>query len=499
MAVLKFRLDAPVRAGWKLDPEFVHVLDIERVPYPMHAHVEDGLLICRTATTDSLRVQVPWALPGRQPCILGTSTLPSRQETYLLVLELARGRLTELRHFFQDGTAEEARPLPEPLKEAHALFVEAVLRRDDTEACASLATRSLLKCLELADDRLTRHFESNEVKAALADKLSLNMSGLKPGDPVSDWVIHNADIARISPNWRSVNPQEDLIHWAEWEGPVRLAHESGMAVHCGPLIDFSADSLPAWLDRYHDITHACRAVSKYVEFVVRNLRNRVHVWHIVRRPAMAKVNNLSEEHQIKLTMEAIQTVTQNAPEADMVIDLTAPWAEWLSHSGFELGPLHLADTLARADLGLTGMNLELSLGYSTPGSHLREIFDIYKLIQLYSQINLPLHLDIAVPSGPDSSISGSTRRFSRHAADPRQWPGGCDQSSQANLGMKVMSLAAMMPSVRTIHWSNLIDAPDQEFAESGLFTADKKPKTLARQIEDIRRFRMPVSQGLLMS
>ena len=65
--------------------------------------------------------------------------------------------------------------------------------------------------------------------------------------------------------------------------------------------------------------------------------------------------------------------------------------------------------------------------------------------------------------------------------------------------MKVMGLAAMMPSVRSIHWSNLIDAPDQEFAESGLFSADKTPKTIARKIEDIRRFRMPVSQGLLMS
>ncbi len=497
MAVLKFRLDAPVRAGWSLDPEFVHVLDIERVPYPMHAHIEDGLLICRTGTTDSLRVQVPWAIPGRSPSILGTSTLPSRQETYLLVLELARGRLTELRHFFQDGSAEEARPLPPQLIEAHALFVEAILNRDDTELCASLATRSLQKSLELGEDRLARHCDSNEAKAALADKLALNMTGLRPGEPISDWAIRNADIARVGPNWRIVNPQEDLIHWADWEMPVRLAHENGMAVHCGPLIDFSSDTLPAWLDRYQDITHACRAVSKYVSYVVRNLRNRVHVWHIVRRPAMAKVNNLSEEHQIKLAMEAIQAVTQNAPDAEMVIDLTSPWAEWLSHSGFELGPLHLADTLARADLGITGINLELALGYPAPGSHLREIYDIYRLIQLYSQINLPLHLDLAIPSGPDTART--QRRLQRHAADPRQWPGGCDQTSQANLGMKVMSLAAMMPTVRSIHWSNLVDAPDQEYAESGLFSPDKKPKILANRIEEIRRFRTPVSQGLLMS
>jgi len=497
MAVVKFRLDAPVRAGWSLDPSFVHVLDLERVPYIMHAHVEDGLLICRTGSAESLRVQVPWSIPGRPPSIIGTSTLPSRQETYLLVLELARGRLTDLRHFFQDGSAEEQRSLPAPLREAHGLFVEAVLNRDDTEACASLATRSLQKSLELGEERLTRHFESSELKATLADKIALNMNGLRPGEPLTEWAVKNADIARVGPNWRAVNPQEDLIHWAEWETPVRLAHDNGMAVHCGPLIDFSSDTLPAWLERYQDVSQACRAVTKYVSYVVRNLRDRVHVWHVVRRPAMARVNNLPEEIQIKLTMEAIQAVTQNAPQAEMVIDLTAPWAEWLTHSGFELGPLHLADTLARADLGLAGINLELALGYPAPGSHLREIYDIYRLIQLYSQINLPIHLDLAIPSGPDTART--QRRFARHSADPRQWPGGCDQQTQANLGMKVMSLAAMMPAVRSIHWSGLVDSPDLEFAESGLFTADGKPKALASRIEEIRRFRTPVSQGLLIS
>jgi hypothetical protein len=497
MAVLKFRLDAPVRDGWSLDPEFVHVLDFERVPYPMHAHIEDGLLICRTATTESLRVQAPWALPGRDPCILGTSTLPSRQETYLLVLELARGRLTDLRHFFQEGSAQEERPLPKPLLEAHAIFVEAVLHRDDTQRCASLATKSLQKCLELAELQLSRHFHSNEVNASLADKLSLNMTGLTPGDPLTEWLIHNSDICRIGPNWRTVNPQEDLVNWADWETPVKIAHESGMTIHCGPLIDFSADSLPGWLKRYDDITQLCRAVSRYVSYVVRSLKSRVHVWHVVRRPAMAKVNGLTEEHQIKITMSAIQAVTQNAPEAEMVVDLTAPWAEWLSRSGFELGPLHLADTLARADLGLTGIGLEMAMGYPTPGSHLRELFDISKLIQLYHQINLPLHLTLAAPGSPE--ISRHPDMPHRVGADPRQWPSGCDQTTQAALGMKVMSLAAMMPGVRTIHWANLWDAPEQEYAFSGVFTQEKKPKSLAREIENIRRFRSPVSQGLLIS
>ena len=171
----------------------------------------------------------------------------------------------------------------------------------------------------------------------------------------------------------------------------------------------------------------------------------------------------------------------------MVVDLTTPWAEWLSHGGFELGPLHLADTLARADLGLTGIGLELALGYHSPGSHRRELIDIAKMLDLYQLVNLPLHLNFAVPSQMQSPSGNS--RPDQIVSDPRQWPRGCQEKDQVEMALNVMRLAASKLFVQTITWSRLCDDLPGEFQYSGLFHQQGQPKLLAQEVEKLRQKR----------
>ena len=487
MALVKLNLNAPVVDGWSMDLQQVHVLDLERTPYALKTWMEDGLLVCQTATPESLRVQVPWALPGFDPVILGTSTLPSRPEPYLLVLELARGRLTELRHHFQDGPAIGNSRVPDQLRQAHNLFVQAVLCRNETGRCAELATRCLALCLDLGRSQFVNMAPTDDLDSTITDKLSIDLTGIPVHSVLHDWALRNVEICKFGPRWRDLMQLENKIDWAAWEAPVCQAHEAGLTVHAGPLIDFSEAALPTWLSRYDDTFQLSRVIANYIFYVVRNLKNRVHVWHVVRRPAMGTVCGLTEEQQIKLTVAAIQAVTQAAPEAEVVVDLTAPWAEWLSHASFELGPLHMADTLARADLGLTGIGLELALGYPYPGSHQRELIDISRMLDLYQLINLPLHLNLAIPSQLRSptvnSVPGTV------FADPRQWPGGCSPEQQARHARKIMELAARKNSVKTISWSSLSDLFPTEFLYSGLFDTAGNPKPLALELERLHKER----------
>ncbi|MFM1802365.1 MAG: hypothetical protein RJA81_1717 [Planctomycetota bacterium] len=486
MALVKFILDAPTNTNWSLDTELVHVLDLEKTPYPVKASISDGLLVCQTSSPDSLRVQVPWALPGRNPVIMGTSTLPSRNEPYLLVLELARGRLTELRHYFQEGPATSPHLLPEPFQEAHRVFVQALMNRGNLQECVRLATRSIELSLQLAESLMKSTVNENLLNSKIADKFSVDLTQFRSSEPdsVVRWGVKTATRCRVSPTWAELMPVENQIHWASWEAPVKLAFESGHQVHAGPLVDFSADSLPPWLFRYDDIMQLTRVVANYVFYVVRNLKNHVHVWHVVRRPAMGPIHNLTEEQQIKITVAAIQAVAQAAPDADIVIDLSSPWAEWLSHARNELGPLHLADTLARADLGLTGICLDLALGYPNPGSHLRELFDISKLFDLYRLINLPLHLNLAIPGKLISK--GDHHKVGETAAilpDPRQWPVGCHQELQKQIATDLIRMAADRSFVQSIHWSCLSEGMPSEYPGSGLFSASGEPTLLANELE----------------
>ena len=97
-----------------------------------------------------------------------------------------------------------------------------------------------------------------------------------------------------------------------------------------------------------------------------------------------------------------------------------PWAEWMGSSHFQLGPLHLCDYLLRAELGISGIALEIAPGYSAPGSHIRDLFEFSKLLDLYSLLNVPLHLWMVMPSadGPDPHAEPGIRVETAAVARP---------------------------------------------------------------------------------
>src|SRR6185437_4872283 len=107
---------------------------------------------------------------------------------------------------------------------------------------------------------------------------------------------------------------------------------------------------------------------------------------------------------LRLAARAILVARQTDASAQYTIGVERPWAEWMGSSPFQLGPLHLADYLVRADLGLAGIVLEIAPGYSPPGSHIRDLFDFSKLLDLYALLNLPLYLNFALPSSSEPDL-----------------------------------------------------------------------------------------------
>ena len=102
----------------------------------------------------------------------------------------------------------------------------------------------------------------------------------------------------------------------------------------------------------------------------------------------------------------------------------------MSSSHFQLGPLHLCDYLLRSDLGISSVAIEIAPGYTSPGSHLRDLFEFSRLLDLYSLLNVPLHLHMAVPSatGPDPKADPTIH------VDVAQWPVPPDETTSVHLG-----------------------------------------------------------------
>ena len=220
--------------------------------------------------------------------------------------------------------------------------------------------------------------------------------------------------SRRGSTWRQVAPAEGQYRWDLLDAQLAWARRNRLAIEAGPLIEFRKGALPDWLWLWEgDFETIGGLVADYVRQAVSRYKGKVPLWHVVHRAAGGEILGLTEEEQVRIAARAVQVARQADPAAQVTIGVDRPWAEWMGSSHFQLGPLHLCDYLLRAELGISGIALEIAPGYSAPGSHIRDLFEFSKLLDLYSLLNVPLHLWMVMPSGRRA-------RPARRAGDPRR-------------------------------------------------------------------------------
>ena len=154
----------------------------------------------------------------------------------------------------------------------------------------------------------------------------------------------------------------------------------------------------------------------------------------------------------------------------------------MASSTFQLGPLHLGDYLARSELGLAGLALEIAPGYSTPGSHIRDLLDFSKLLDLYALLNYPLHLTIALPSSanPDPQADPNVH------VERDQWPSAPSEAGQVGWAARWVALAVAKPYVRSVTWRQLDDSNAHLYPHAGLVRPNGTVKPLVDWLKTFR-------------
>ena len=265
-----------------------------------------------------------------------------------------------------------------------------------------------------------------------------------------------------------------------WRGVAGKAFRSEV----GPLVEFRHGALPDWIWLWEGDSETIGSlVADFVQQTIQRYKGQVPLWHVVHRPAGSEILGLTEEEQIRITARAIQAARQSDPSAQFTIGIDRPWAEWMGTSHFQLGPLHLCDYLLRADLGLAGVAIEIAPGYSSPGSYMRDLFEFSKLLDLYSLLNVPLFVWLALPSadGPDPNADSSVQ------LESGQWPQPIDESLQAAWGAKWVALAVSKPFVRTVSWLQASDAAPHLYPHAGLLRPNQTHKPLLSWLKMLRK------------
>src|SRR6516165_7613537 len=138
MGVMKFRLPSTDPAQRVPEYRKAYITGLDRTPGRVGVELRNGMMTCVRETTESGRLFVPWPVEGQGTPIVGTATLAERPGPYVLAVELARGKLNDVRNQLADWTQMGLRSTPEleqALSAAQHAFIQAATSVDRPEPC----------------------------------------------------------------------------------------------------------------------------------------------------------------------------------------------------------------------------------------------------------------------------------------------------------------------------------------------------------------------------
>ena len=380
MGVMKFRL--PPSDATRKEPDYrkAYITGLDRTPGRLAVELKNGVMTCVRESTESGRLFVPWPIEGYGMPLVGTATLAERPAPYTLAVELARGKLNDIRNQLSDWLQLGLRSTPElekTIAEAQKAFVVAATSADRTQECCgpprprSTPPRRLAICSWTPTRRrfsragCRRRPGCPRTSGARSRNSAKSLGAL-------DWA-GCFNMVQVRVPWREIAPSEGQYRWEGLDSMLSWGRKAGLAIEVGPLVEFRDGALPDWLSLWEgDSETLSGLVAEFIQQIVQRYRGRVPLWHLVHRPASGDILGLTEEEQIRITARAIQVARQADPGAQLSIGVDRPWADWMGSSHFQLGPLHVCDYLLRADLGLSAIAIEVAPGFSAPGSHIRD-------------------------------------------------------------------------------------------------------------------------------
>jgi hypothetical protein len=242
---------------------------------------------------------------------------------------------------------------------------------------------------------------------------------------------------------------------------------------------FLPDWLYVWEGEFEDVLSF---VSEYVEAVVTRYRGRIDVWQCAGRLTSSDVLSFSEEESLRLAARVVELVRSLDPDTPVVVSFDQPWAEYMNRRELDFPPLNFADALVRAGLGLSGLMLEMNVGYYPGGTLSRDLLDFSRQLDYWSALGLPLHVGLCVPSS--SHDDPLARRRVRLA--PESWTPKLQQAWITQYVPLVMA----KPYVQGVIWNQLRDCEPHEFPHGGLFDLRRHPKPALRVLASIRQMHL---------
>ncbi len=467
--------------------EQAYLAGYDRIPWRVRVQLVDNELLVQRENCDSGNLYIPWNVNGHGQVTLATASLMDRHEAYFLPVELARGKLSQLRNQTADWELSGVE-VPERVRqltaEAMRRFGHATCRQVGEAEAASAAADTLRLTLD-AGYLLSEAYSSQVLTALREEQPSGPGSFLGAGlgvtlldESTSGRFLESFNAACVPFVWREMEATQGSYYWDIADRQVEWCGRHGLKVCGGPLLVFDPWQMPEWISDFEgDFDGVVACLSSFIQAVVGRYRDKVDIWICAARMNTAEGLSLTEHERIRLTARAVEVTQAMAPNAERLVSYDQPWGEYMSHSQADFSPLHFADALVRARLGLTGLAVEMNVGYRPGGTPLRDPLDTSRHLDYWSMLGVPLYVTLTVPS------SGDHDPLARRRASVQIQP--CGPSYQTEWVNRYIPLFLAKPYIRGVLWNQLRDSEPHDFAHGGLFDPRRKPKAALERLAEL--------------
>jgi hypothetical protein len=454
--------------------ERAYLAGLDDLPWETRVTATSNGLSADRSESDSGYFHILWRVPGRGAQVLGTTTVREREAPYNLAVELARGSLNRLRNqlagWEMAGLAPPA-AVAVHLAQAMEEFAAAATNQQQPAAAADRAQQAIVATLA-GSDLLAAGFAEHAIRLRKSQSAKLTMLyGVrldeKVPEPALTTSLASAFNSAIVPlEWKEIESREGKWQWSLSDSQIAWCAANELRIIGGPVLDLDRQTLPDWLYLWEgDFDNIIAMATQQIQAVVARYKGRINLWHCAANINTVDTLGLTEEQALRLAVRSIETVRNADPKAPVLVSFNQPWGEYLGREERDLTPVHYADALVRADLGVSGIGLELNLGSGPRSSLPRDALELSRQLDRWSTLGLPLVILLTIPSGGDSFTPDIQRAW-------------LDSHLQ---------LLLAKAAVHGIFWNQLIDAPSGERAGRGLCDPSGQLTGVFRSLADFRR------------
>ncbi len=461
-----------------LDPTRVHMIGFEELPWFSSVFISDKQLVVQRAEDESGAVCVPWHVPGRGELLLSTATLMEREQPYFLDVELARGLVYRLRNQLETWRQLGLEVPPELEQEvltATREFSRAAARQHEPATAANHAATAIEQAV-IAGEHLACIYAEQALglrtrSTQLHTLLGVDLSGTLPQEDLRVSIVETFNLVSLPMSWRDVEASEGRRDWDSIDSELRWAQKNSLKVVGGPLLEFDERRVPDWTYLWEgDFETLSSFMLDHVRHAVKRYRGKVHLWHVAARMNRPRVLSLNDEDRLQIVASAIHAIREIDQRTPIVVSFDQPWAEYMATQQIDLAPMHFADALVRADLGLSGLGLELNIGSQPFATAPRTPLAFSRLVDQWGLFELPLFLMITV----------DTRTTKDRETN------GDDGSARAQWVERYVPPLLAKNCVQVIVWNELSDK-SAEFPGAGLFDEADRPKPVLNALAALRK------------